>query len=167
MRGAFFGSLEGSILVSNVQCNGSEGRLLNCQSLRDGFFCLHSEDAGVICQSDRPLSCTTGDVRLAEGSNQYEGRVELCLHGRWGTICDDDWDGYDAAVVCRQLGYTENGAPYAISNAAFGSGEGFIILDSIGCVGNETSLLGCRADEIGTHNCLPIEDAGVFCPCKE
>lgn len=44
-----------------------------------------------------------------DGDHKYEGRVELCLHGRWGTICDDYWDFREAAVICRQLGFTENG----------------------------------------------------------
>ena len=92
--------------------------------------------------------------------------MEVCLHGHWGTVCDDGWNGYDAAVVCRQLGYTENGFPFAISNARFGPGGGFIILDNVQCLGNETSLLSCRAQDIGNHNCFASEDAGVFCPCE-
>ena len=36
---------------------------------------------------------------------ENEGRVDFCRSGRWGVICNDDWDNNDAKVVCRQLGY--------------------------------------------------------------
>ena len=50
--------------------------------------------------------CTDGNVRLADGSNEMEGRIEVCLDGAWGTVCHDFWSGIDAQVVCRQLGYS-------------------------------------------------------------
>jgi deleted-in-malignant-brain-tumors protein 1 len=56
-----------------------------------------------------------GSVRLVDGAHENEGRLEICINGQWGTVCNDgltDNDGFDidaARVVCRQLGISENG----------------------------------------------------------
>ena len=54
-------------------------------------------------------NCTNGDIRLANSATKYQGRVEVCYHGNWGTVCDDGWDNNDARVVCNQLGFTGTG----------------------------------------------------------
>ncbi len=48
-------------------------------------------------------------MRLAGGTSNLEGRVEICLNNEWGTVCDQMWDRTDAIVVCRQLGLGSNG----------------------------------------------------------
>ena len=58
-------------------------------------------------------NCSDGDIQLVGGSAENEGRVELCFNRAWGSVCggyfSSTWDVSGAAVVCRQLGYLENG----------------------------------------------------------
>ena len=44
-------------------------------------------------------------LRLTGGNNRYEGRLEVQVYGRWGTICDDSFGTGSARVACRMLGY--------------------------------------------------------------
>ena len=48
-------------------------------------------------------------MKLLGGRTVYEGRVEVCLNQKWGTVTDDGWSSVDANVVCTQLGYNTQG----------------------------------------------------------
>ena len=43
------------------------------------------------------------------GGVAHRGRLEACVGEEWGTVCDDNFDGTAAAVVCRQLGFSRFG----------------------------------------------------------
>jgi len=120
--------------------------------------------AGYIIFSD---VFTTGDaqlhggVRIVAGSLASNGRVEVFIDSRWSTVCDDLWDIRDADVVCRQLGYPR--ALAAASGNTFPMGSGGILLSRVECVGNESSLLDCPAEQANSAACNHMEDAGVYC----
>ena len=100
-------------------------------------------------------------IRLASGSNDHEGRVEIFFQDAWGTICDDFWDIKDANVVCRMLGYRM--ALNATPGSRFGAGSGEIILDDVNCTGMEHNIESCQHNGYKKDNCNHNEDAGVIC----
>ena len=91
----------GPIWLDNVNCRGTESKLIDCFANPLGSHnCDHSDDAGVICSG---TTCTQGTIRL-QGGTATSGRVEICNNHVWGTVCDDFWGVQDAQVACRQLG---------------------------------------------------------------
>ena len=81
--------------------------------------------------------------------------------GSWGTICDDGWDGKDANVVCKMLGFF--GAAYAHVQATYGEGLGDISLRHVDCIGTESNLGTCFHDRPEPFDCAHDEDAGAAC----
>ena len=60
------------------------------------------------------IDCVHSSVRLV-GSSPREGRVEICYHGMWSTVCINPKNFMyhfvksEARVVCQQLGYSSQG----------------------------------------------------------
>uniref|UniRef100_A0A1X7UUM2 SRCR domain-containing protein n=1 Tax=Amphimedon queenslandica TaxID=400682 RepID=A0A1X7UUM2_AMPQE len=132
-----------------------QGRVEICINGTWGTVCddhWNHSNAQVVCRQLGYLNAGTPD----------QGRVEICINGTWGTVCDDDWNHSNAQVVCRQLGYL-NAVPEYYSRAYFGAGTGKIFLDDVRCAGNESSLLECMHNPIGSHNCDHSKDVGVSC----
>lgn len=45
------------------------------------------------------------EIRLVNGSNCLEGRVEININGVWGTISTSSFTYREAGVICKQLGF--------------------------------------------------------------
>lgn len=43
-------------------------------------------------------------IRIVGSRSNYEGRVEVQVGSKWGTVCSTGWTTKEAMVVCRQLG---------------------------------------------------------------
>uniref|UniRef100_A0A8D2ZWF0 Neurotrypsin n=1 Tax=Scophthalmus maximus TaxID=52904 RepID=A0A8D2ZWF0_SCOMX len=154
-----FGSGSGLFHYERLGCRGDENALSNCRSRT--FVtgdCSHGNEAAVLCA---PPEGSGPPLRLVGGEEDFEGRVEVFHTGRWGSVCDDQWDDRDAEVVCRQLGF--GGVAKAWSWAHFGQGSGPILLDAVRCTGNELFLDQCPHGDWEQHNCDHMEDAGVSC----
>ena len=101
--GAQYGTGTGPIALDSVTCFGGEENLLDCLFDPDSTEDTHDEDVGVICT----LVCFDNEVRVVDGNTPTEGRVEVCFDQVWGTVTDDFWSFLDAAVACRQLGFSD------------------------------------------------------------
>ena len=106
-------------------------------------------------------------VRLVNGTNAWEGRVEVLYNSTWGTICGGwRWDISAANVSCRMLGYPAARHAYShTSEHDYGRGSGPIWLSSLACTGNEVSLSECSHREWGNipSSCDHSRDVGVEC----
>ncbi|XP_018554808.1 deleted in malignant brain tumors 1 protein isoform X2 [Lates calcarifer] len=131
-------------------CLYKDDRLQNC-----------SQSEGSNCAVIIEAVCGHHPVRLAGGPDRCAGRVELWKDGKWGTVCDDQWDLKDANVVCAQLG-----CGYALNvtgqGGSFPPGRGPIHLDELNCTGTEQNLWTCPAAQ-EEPDCGHKEDAGVIC----
>ena len=122
--------------------------------------------------------CNDTDIRMVDGQTPDDGRVEVCINGAWGSICDDYWDTRDATVACRQLGYDGRKVPnypscsvnYSYVTVSYpllryGNNNPLVMhLDDVYCDGSEIKLTECDHRGFGVHNCLKGRDgAGVIC----
>ena len=121
----------------------------------------------------------------AYGDNYYDGnrlragRVEVCVGGRYGTVCDDSWDNQDASVVCSQLGFSPYGISHClvyhvniicfcegaigVADQVFPDTLSNIILRDVNCDGSEQFLVLCDHNMQLESLCTPRDDAGVSC----
>ena len=80
------------------------------------------------------------NIRLENGFRR-EGRLEIRINGKWGTVCDEDFDENAAKVVCRELGLPTSNAKF-YGSAYWGAGpRSMPIHDKMICSGADQNHL--------------------------
>eukprot|EP00798_Chlamydomonas_sp_ICE-L_P030945 gene30945-36001_t len=145
------------ILMDDVKCTGLEPTLEECTRKQSNHNCDHSEDVG---GSQAPLqrNAPGGNILSVGGKSNLQGRVEVSLNGRWGTVCDDNFTTIAARVVCRQMGLPWTTA--TVDETVPGNNDLPILMDSVNCFGFESALESCLFTS--QHDCDHDEDAAAL-----
>ncbi|ESO85668.1 hypothetical protein LOTGIDRAFT_155161 [Lottia gigantea] len=124
-------------------CQGTESSLTECERVPQ--YCAKDDIAVVYCnQGDEEADGVEEEVRIT-GS----GEVQVFLNGIWGNICTDTWDNRDAAVACRESGYT-NGRAYD----NYLDNELPVWISETYCTGSEPSIKTCQKNlYVGESSC--------------
>jgi deleted-in-malignant-brain-tumors protein 1 len=104
-------------------------------------------------------NCSRVSIRLKGGWNDTFGRIEVCIAGRWGTVCDDRWRDVNSEVACRELGFSSAGAMFV--HSGFFNGLGEIWLTDVSCTGLENNIINCP-HAIANGTCHHGEDVGAY-----
>ena len=103
------------------------------------------------------------DVRLSYAPVHYAGCVEVKYAGIWGDVGMFRWGPEDGRVVCRQLGYQDVlTVLWRCNNLLGGKSSVVTWIDTVQCIGNESSLTNCTHKWQTYRSSFGI-DAGVVC----
>jgi len=92
-----------------------------------------------ICR--RAFDAAEGTVRLADES-AASGRLEMFVHGEWGTVCSTSWTRLNTHVACRELGFPAGLSWHSESYSV----QGRSVLGNVSCGGDESRLSDCARD---------------------
>uniref|UniRef100_A0A8C4ZLA7 Lysyl oxidase homolog n=1 Tax=Gadus morhua TaxID=8049 RepID=A0A8C4ZLA7_GADMO len=163
LTGARMGQGMGPIHMNEVRCTGLERSLWACPFKNvTKEDCSHTEDAAVRCHV--PYMGLEDSVRIVGGRTNYEGRVEVEVGPRWGTVCSAGWTTKEAMVVCRQLGLGYS--MHAVSETWYWDSSNVteMVMSGVKCTGAEMSLSQCQHHKV--LNCQKTAAkfaAGVIC----
>ena len=119
------------------------------------------------------LQRENGELRLADGANADEGRLEVFHNAVWGTVCDDRLDNRRNIApqkACQFMGYA-TGELIAQGSISPARPSQKIWLDDVRCFAGSNHWTGAPAQRLhhcyhagwGLHNCSHEEDVHLSC----
>ena len=94
-------------------------------------------------------------------NSSTEGRLEVFISGKWGSVEVKSWSTYDARVTCRELGYPD--AEENLGKSVFPQGSGLIWVLHGNCTGEEERLVQCLYIQSRKDSRVHEHDVGVKC----
>ena len=95
-------------------------------------------------------------IQLVDGGAPTRGRVAIQMGGKWGKVCAGQFGAEEAAVVCRELGFSGG-----VATTRFPVGAPPYLIGRVFCTGSEARLADCKW--VTTSTCPPGKAAGVVC----
>ena len=116
-------------------------------------------------------------MRLVGGLTNREGRVEVCLDGRWGTVCGEGWGETEAGLVCSTMGFPARSKhisqtihtiatyiPLLLTDSTMYQFGGHLVqpIYNLTCSSSESDLPNCTVT-LAPDSCVHSMDLGVRC----
>ncbi|KAI8422542.1 hypothetical protein MSG28_006346 [Choristoneura fumiferana] len=106
-------------------------------------------------------------IRLLGGRTQHEGRLQVRVNDKWGTVCNYKWNVINAALVCNQIGLALNPDDWFLEPSEIPSAgmTEDVILSNVECTEFDTDITKCKAENIDNfeNSCSHENDVGIRC----
>ena len=118
------------------------------------------------------------DTRIlnAEGKYSNEGRVEMRVNGKWGTICIKSNNDQSAKRICLDLGYSTGSWANPNNKSGFcrsykgkdhcGSSNTLAYFSALSCENNDQSINTCVKKYANSSDCGTNNNAIIICTSK-
>ncbi|KAM9842661.1 lysyl oxidase homolog 3B isoform 4-T4 [Aulostomus maculatus] len=150
---------EGRVEILSTDSNGTQSWGLICGET------WTTKEAIVACRQLGLGYANQGlQIRIVGGRSTYEGRVEVQVGSKWGTVCSTGWTTKEAMVVCRQLGLGYS--MHAITETWYWDSGNVteMVMSGVKCTGSEMSLSQCQHHKtVSCQKAAAKFAAGVIC----
>ena len=109
----YCGAQNSKIHFSNLECNDQNSTFSECNKvIADLSKCDYSKNAIINCFNDNFQNSSQipdktvrlgGQVDYDRSNGSYTGRLELFYEGRWGPVCNHEFNSKTANVVCKAM----------------------------------------------------------------
>ncbi|XP_060085476.1 deleted in malignant brain tumors 1 protein-like [Ylistrum balloti] len=176
-------SYASTIWLDQLECTDSYYYGPQCRANYWGVNdCSHSEDVSIECTFPyqyettlfyNQLTTARGAMAIAQGTNfRLNGHLlEVYHNGRWGTVCDDDFNTRTTRGICyliygvwpSEIFYRSTTRYYSGIGGTTDSYASTIWLDQLECTDSYYYGPQCRANYWGVNDCSHSEDVSIEC----